>query len=597
MPKARHFTRSVIFYFIVILLATMTVPFTLVLVATSFETREFERDRAAEYLGSNTQIIASTIDSRLHSIESGLTELLLNNAFRNAVTELPAYKTPIEFSDFLAMRTIRSGILSAAIRSRDIRSVYLYAIEAERLFISNLSWDPAHSKISLHDTPWFQVHVQNEGNHPWNITTALESDETMISCYRVLEKYKHPPAGLLSVNVKLDVVLDTINNAKDGTGNTSVVIDSFGSFLYDDLADADLVAAVIENLPKTSQSGTFELEYDSASVFAAYYISEYSGFTYVQFSPLSQIQGATERIANITVIYVATSVLVLLFCIVLVYYFFFRPIHSLANGMKRFEKGDFSVRMKENRSDEIGLINNRFNKMVENIDTLINENYVNELLKRDIQLKYTQNQLNEHFLYNTLDSIHWLSNKHNTPDIGDMIKALANFYRTSLSNGRDLITIGEVADMISAYLYLQGIRFGDDLTYSINFDDELKHVLVPKHLFLPLVENSIGHGVSGRPDGVISVSLTKSDVGVRFSVMDNGRGIGDERLDEIMSHLKSNEVSLDDSFALRNVNTQLEQYFDNTDGVQIDTINGIGTTVWFDMYPEEGSTNDEDGNS
>ncbi|MCL2488975.1 MAG: histidine kinase, partial [Oscillospiraceae bacterium] len=313
-----------------------------------------------------------------------------------------------------------------------------------------------------------------------------------------------------------------------------------------------------------------------------------SGFTYVTFSPLSQIQGATARITRITVLYVVESVLVLLFCILLVYYYFFRPIRLLANGMQRFEKGDFSIRMKENRSDEIGYINMRFNKMAENINTLINENYVNELVKRDIQLKFTQNQINEHFLYNTLDSIHWLANKHNTPDIGGMIKALAHFYRTNLSNGRDSITLGEVAEMIGAYLYLQGIRFGDALRYTIDFDEELKSVSVPKHLFLPLVENAAGHGIRGKPDGEITVSLAKSENGIRFSVTDNGRGIEKERMDEILSHLNSREININDSFALRNINTQLELYFGNTDGIHICTEQGKGTTVWFEVSVDSG---------
>jgi two-component system sensor histidine kinase YesM len=266
--------------------------------------------------------------------------------------------------------------------------------------------------------------------------------------------------------------------------------------------------------------------------------------------------------------------------------------------MRHFEKGDFSIRMKENRSDEIGLINMRFNKMVTRIATLINENYVNELAKRDIQLKLTQNQINEHFLYNTLDSIHWLSNKHNTPDIGNMIKALANFYRTSLSNGKDFITIDEVASMIGAYLYLQGIRFGDSLSYTIHFDEKLKKLSVPKHLFLPLVENAIGHGIRGKADGKITVSLTRTEDSIRYSVTDNGRGIDKERMKEIKSYLESTEVSINDSFALRNINRQLSSYFDSASGVQIQTQIGMGTTVWFDFpFTEEDIANDKDGNS
>ena len=597
MPKISHFTRSAIFYFIIVLLVIMIIPFTVLLMVTSVETKEFERDRAAEFLSSNLKIISSTTDSRLYSLETGMTELLFNESFKSAVTKLSPYKTPIEYSDFNAMRTIRKSIRNAAIRSNEIENAYLYCVDAERLFISNINWDPTYNKISLQDTPWYQAFEHNMENQPWNITTSLESDKTILSCYRIIRKYQLPASGIFSINVTPDVILNAITDAGRSTGNTAVVIDSCDNLLYDNLADVDLISAVVERLPKTTNSGTFEVEYKGVSVFAAYLHSDYSGFTYVIFSPLSQIQGATARITRITVLYIVESVLVLLICILLVYCFFFRPIRLLANGMKSFEKGDFLVRMKENRSDEIGLINKRFNKMVEHINTLINENYVNELAKRDIQLKFMQNQINEHFLYNTLDSIHWLSKKHNTPDIGNMIKALANFYRTSLSNGRDFITIGEARDMIGSYLYLQGIRFGDSLSYTINFDDNLKELSVPKHLFLPLIENAISHGIHGKEDGEISVSLTKSKGGMSFSVTDNGRGIEKERLKQIWLHLKSNEVNIDDSFALCNINTQLKLYFGNDDGIQIQTLEGMGTTVCFDIPLKEDNFNGKDDNS
>ncbi|MCL2489029.1 MAG: cache domain-containing protein, partial [Oscillospiraceae bacterium] len=278
MPRSRRFTKSAIFYFIVVLLATMTVPFIFLLLTTSVETQKFERDRAAEVLSNNLSIISSTTNNRLRLIEAGMTELLLNNAFTAAAAGISPYKAPIEYPDFKAMQTIKDGIRNTAVRSNDIENVYLYCMDAERLFVSNINWDPTYHKISLQNTPWFQTYSQHAGKYSWHITAALESDHTILSCYRILGGYQHPPSGLLSVNVNPGMILNTVKEVEYGAGNTSVVIDARGRLLYDPSADADLVAAVVERLPEESRSGTFEVIYQGASVFTAYLYSEYSGF-------------------------------------------------------------------------------------------------------------------------------------------------------------------------------------------------------------------------------------------------------------------------------------------------------------------------------
>jgi two-component system sensor histidine kinase YesM len=361
------------------------------------------------------------------------------------------------------------------------------------------------------------------------------------------------------------------------------VADSYGNVLKDSGTPDDAIAQIKRAVPTDSMGGALDLAYEGKTVFVSYLKSGYSDLTYVVFAPLDEMQTAAERLNILMVWFIAVSVFMLLICAVLVYRSFYIPIRNLGNAMKRFETGDFSVKMPVLRADEIGLINKQFNDMTDNIDTLVKENYVNELAKRDIQLRFIQNQINEHFLYNTLDSIHWLARRHGVDEISRMIKALANFYRTSLSGGRDTILSGEVARMIGDYLYIQSIRLGDTLTYNCEFDEGLADIEVPKDIFLPLVENAIVHGINGRQKGHVSVRLTEKDGFMRFAVKDDGNGIGILRLAEIRAHLRSDEVRIEDSFALRTVNSQLALYFNDSEGIRIESSPGAGTTVWFDI--------------
>jgi two-component system sensor histidine kinase YesM len=531
----------------------------------------------------NLRIISSTTDNLLGSVEAGQTEMPLDTQFMNAVRKIAAYDDREEYSDFKTRQIIRKTIVNASIRNDVIESVYLYCAEAKRLFLSNVNWNPDYNKIRIEDTPWYKSYKNNTARMPWNITKALDSDARVLSCYRIIEKYNQPLSGLLSINVTPDVILNTINNANLGQGSVCFVTDSYGNILKDQYVDENYINYIVDRIPEGRPSGTLDIDREGETVFVSHLYSSYSGLTYVVFAPLEEIESATDRLNKLTVWYVLVSILVLLLCTVLVYSFFFRPIRELAKAMKRFETGDFDVKMPAGRNDEIGLINKQFNEMTDNIDTLINDNYVNELAKRDIQLKYARNQINEHFLYNTLDSIHWLARKYSIPVISGMIKALANFYRTSLSSGRDNISVGEVSRMIGDYLYIQSIRLGDTLTYSSDFDASLSDIKVPKDIFLPLVENAIVHGVNGNETGTVTVNLTEKDGCLRFSVRDDGNGISKDRLAEVQAHLDSGSVSIEDSFALRTVNSQLELYFGNFDGIRISTEEGKGTTMWFDI--------------
>jgi two-component system sensor histidine kinase YesM len=582
--KMKHrFTKSIIFRFITILLLLVMVPFTVLLVNASREIRSIERERAAEFLYGNLRVISSTTDNLLRSVEAGQTEMLLDAKFMRAVRNLAPYDEREEYADFKAVQTIKRILTNASVRNDVIESVYLYCAGAWRFFVSNINYNPDFNHINVQETDWYRSYEGNKNKVPWNITTTLDGGGQVLSCYRMIEEYGKPLSGLLSINVTPDVIFDITNEASLGQDNICFVIDSYENILRNPYASEETIDYIAGSVPTDTMGGTIDLSHEGERVFVSYLKSNYSGLTYVIFAPLDEIQTATERLNLLIVWFIGVSILVLLLCTVLTYRYFYHPIRDLAHAMKRVETGDFNTKMPVRRADEIGLINKQFNEMTNNINALINENYINELAKRDIQLRYTQNQINEHFLYNTLDSIHWLAKRHGAPEISSMIQALANFYRTSLASGRDVIAAGEVARMIGDYLYIQSIRLGDRLTCNSDFDASLADIEVPKDIFLPLVENAIVHGLNGQEKGTVTVTLTEEDGFMRFAVRDDGHGIPAARLAEIQSHLMSDKVSIEDSFALRTVNNQLKLYFNDTVGIHIETAIDEGTSMWFDI--------------
>ena len=146
-----------------------------------------------------------------------------------------------------------------------------------------------------------------------------------------------------------------------------------------------------------------------------------------------------------------------------------------------------------------------------------------------------------------------------------------------------MITIQNLFCMIDSYLQIQKILLGERLSYEINISQELFPVLVPKYIFIPLVDNAIQHGIKGFEDGVVCVVMEKKTDSIRFKVTDNGHGIDHERYIEILNALQKNDPEDTDCFALKNLNAQLILFYENYKGIHIDTKEGYGTSIWFDL--------------
>jgi two-component system sensor histidine kinase YesM len=282
--------------------------------------------------------------------------------------------------------------------------------------------------------------------------------------------------------------------------------------------------------------------------------------------------------------FVAFLIVILVLALLLTGHYFFRPVQVLFGGMRKVQEGNFDVRLPLNSTYEFNYINQNFNKMIDNLQKLVLDNYTSKLVNKESQLRNIQNQLNEHFLYNTLDTIHWLARKEGAAQVCDIVFALAKFYRLSLSFGRDVISVSDVAEMLQNYLYIQEKRAIGALTHTIHYDEEIKNEMVLKHMLQPLVENAVIHGLNGvRSGGKIEISITKQNSEMHVVVSDNGKGFSKQQLEEVRRQLQLTDPYCDHSFALKTLQSQLQIYYGVEIHLTIDTEEGKGSTIWFDV--------------
>lgn len=260
------------------------------------------------------------------------------------------------------------------------------------------------------------------------------------------------------------------------------------------------------------------------------------------------------------------------------------PIKKLHDVTKTITSQDLEVLLSGEHVDEITEMGMSFNIMVQQITRLLESKVTEQKNLKKAELRTLQAQITPHFLYNTFDTIIWLTEAGKNEQAIEIVRALSDFFRIGLSKGKDWITIREEVKHTQSYLTIQQIRYHDILDFKIDVDEEIMGYTILKLTLQPLVENALYHGIKGsRKGGVITVCGRKQDDNtLLLEVRDNGIGFTSKRLAEIREEIESEtaEISIKESgFGLDNVNRRNRLYYGKDFGLQIESRYRYGTRV------------------
>ena len=266
------------------------------------------------------------------------------------------------------------------------------------------------------------------------------------------------------------------------------------------------------------------------------------------------------------------------------------PIKRLENLSKRIAEGDFTVRVKLPQVSELDGLTDNLNIMAVKIQELIAENVREQQNLQKSEMKALQAQITPHFLYNTFDTIVWLAEEKKNDQVIDITRAFSSFFRISLNKGKDYLTVSEEFEHVKSYLTIQKIRYRDILDYEIEYMPEIADCQILKLVLQPIVENALYHGIKNkRGRGLLSVKGWRENNRLCFSVEDNGIGMTEEKLANIMKQISgsADPEDLNNVYGLYNVNKRLELYYDASTKLKITSEYTRGTTVYFSI-PEVG---------
>ena len=315
---------------------------------------------------------------------------------------------------------------------------------------------------------------------------------------------------------------------------------------------------------------------------------------FVQETPLAELNYGASQITRMVLIMGCVMLGVALVAVGVAAGLITKPLQKLTQAMAQVRAGTLDVRFDWNAQDEIGELSNGFNTMLERIQQLLKDIKREQKQKRRYELALLQAQIKPHFLYNTLDTIFLLSKLGENENAQKTTKALADFYRTSLSSGREIISIQEELQNVSAYLQIQNTRYADVFTYEIAVTPEAAQCRIPKLTIQPIMENAIYHGLKNSPQkGLLKITGEIANGCVVLRVADTGVGMSGERLREVSDFSRAVSVSAD-SFGLASVDKRIKLYFGESYGISIESEAEQGTVVSIRLPVERELEREED---
>ncbi len=358
---------------------------------------------------------------------------------------------------------------------------------------------------------------------------------------RQIEGLKLDTLGTVVLNIDMNALVRKCTNFDERYGETVYLITSGDQLLYhtENMDPETLDLSRITGIEEYAIEKIGDMRY-----FISHGRIEQYGWNYYCLVSYEQIAGQIERIEKGCFWIILLDMLVVIYLTVVFVGKIVVHISILKDRMQQFALDNTRVPETicdySERKDEMGALNRQFDEMSRTIIHLIQENYVNELLKKEAQIKALENQINPHFLYNTLDSIKWRAKATGDSDISDMVEALGILLRVSLRKKDDEdYHVGREMEVVESYLTIQKFRYEERLIFENKIGQDWYAYEIPKMVIQPLVENAIFYGLEWNvEDCEITLSGEQREGKLHFYV----KNTGSEFEDHLLEKLENGEI-------------------------------------------------------
>lgn len=522
---------------------------------------------------SQLKIIDQTIYERYGNIKKSIESICANTDIQKILRD-----------DNLDYELFSSQIKNCTIDNKDIFGIacvtksgnaYTYNVNINSIDAIRLQIIYGHIDERPGMFTWFGNSFLKTQGFDENIIMAV----TTYNCKNSDSGYEQ--LAQIYIYVKNNIFSDAFG---DVGGDSLLMFDSNGMMLsgigqekYIELFNEDM--SLIETL-FTANEGVMKTDMLSKkNVSVAHYASSLTNFRYLKIYDIDVLYEKINDMRRMIVILILTLTAVALFIYVTIVKTITNPIAVLAERMRNMSWSNLDKKVQARGSDEIADIMNGYNRMLDKISDMIDEVKEKEQQKKESDIRALHDQINPHFLHNTLASIRIVAMKHNDTEVSQAILDINRILKSVFSSNSSKIVIKEEMKLLDSFARLLLLRYNGRIKFNIYADAQIEDALIPSMIIQPLLENAVMHGVAPKMrdadfDPRIDISIIKENNNLKISVYDNGVGMDTGTADNILSD--NTEKS---GVGMANVNERIKLICGEEYGISVNSKYGEYTEI------------------
>jgi two-component system sensor histidine kinase YesM len=533
-----------------------------------------------------------SIDYAIKQIEDMMDSPLYSDEFMDTVRNLQKDYTS------QSSRKMHSFLSQVYYAKKFIKGAMFLTLDGHFYSISE---DQTITNIRLKEilkSQWAQRIMQKVGQVEWDITEKTADLWNLppgyIICSRLIRDTNTlEPMGFYVIILKPEILSNQYQNLSFVNNSQLLVLSDKGKVISDS-------KNLLNNTYVTSESwylnllqnveGSFDTNIKGEKTLIFSTKIKKTGWKLVSLISYHQLTKGADKIKNISIIVVLTSMIVTFLFSLRYTSNIIHPVYRLIECMRRVKDGKFAQITNVDSYNEIIILVDNYNLMVRHIQKLLKDVYEVQITKQQLEiksvrsdLKALQAQINPHFIYNTLECINVMAKRNGQQEMSRMILSLAKILHINLSNGDEVIAIRNELELIKEYMFIQKSIYQDSFQFDVNIPSNLQDYLIVKFTLQPLLENIIQHGF---PDvdykGVISLKVYEEAHALKLELVDNGMGMSEDRMEQLNQQLKfiyTEDFRPSIGYGILNVNSRIKLYFGETYGLYYENIPSGGLKV------------------
>ncbi len=562
------------------------IPFLLAILYSNARSRTIMLDQTKEAEMEEIALISSSISQSMRVAEQASDHIYGDEEVRQIVSRLKnkEYKSQEDFERDCRKMDFIDEYLDYF--QENIADIIIYVENSDRTSNRYITFVDSDTIKAKH---WYNYTASYEGNVYWSYDIDKRSGQKTMQMTRCIPNEKGGMLGILQIVLEMNEFTGKLSKREEGTailsGNDEAIVRNFPigktekhiiGKLKDFKREED---SLLMNFWTQRHLLTYQRIYGR------------SGMEYYTVASIQNYRNIMSNVSRTNFVSLTTVAVGLVISIGLILFFsilFENRIQKLFQQMHRVATGEYEKVEPLEGTDEVGLIFGELEQMMKEIQVLteqvVQEQVQKERLhtrQKEVEFKMLADQINPHFIYNTLETIRMKAKMNRQPEIEELVKMLAKIMRRNIQAGPQMVTLSSELELTENYLVIQKYRFGDRIISSMTVDErvDLDCMVLPL-IMQPFVENAFVHGlefVDGR--GALGIHVMQEEEEIHIMIEDNGVGIDSESLAKIQKDLREGASTDSRHVGINNVNQRIRIKYGSEYGVAMDSQVGKGTRI------------------